>query len=456
MGDSTLSITVAVMLGCFALWRVLTRRFAHPADLATLSVLYYSLPLSFVALVLRNDDGRVYLHRAASDPDIALQSLHYAILAVISLKVGQWIAAAIANSKFRHLFPLKANDGRKARNFIILLLVVIICGIGLYGPAFFAGYAVESTEGSAALGNAFIYSSIEFIGLTFGYVLLVKTAHRDRPMSKVIWMAAIFLIVLALLRGKRLEVVSAFLPLALLSFGLSRWLNRPLSRLVLILSLAVVISLVASLRLGEAFNLPSLMFNLFSEGLFAGHSLPGIIDKIQMGQLDYEDGSRMLMGLLAVVPRFLWPEKDALLYAGNAALAGVAPLGGTTMLAEVVLQGGAVAVGLTFLVMGFVFQRFYAGIRYVGQDVAERRLPASVIGYLVCIAIFIPHFRDGIIPAMKISFQAVVYLAILAGLQSGAWSWRVLRMRRRTSESVQRDASPAKGLIDRKTGQALQ
>ncbi|ALS59542.1 hypothetical protein AT302_07030 [Pandoraea norimbergensis] len=444
------------MMGCFVLWRVLTRRFAHPADLAALSVLYYALPLSFVALVLRDDDGRVYLHRAASDPEIALQSLHYAILAVISLKCGQWIASTIGSGAVRHMFPLMPKDGRKARNFILLLMIVIVCGIGLYGPAFFAGYAVESTEGSAALGNAFIYSSIEFIGLTFGYVLLVKVAHKDRPISNVVWMAAIFLIVLALLRGKRLEVVSAFLPLALLSFGMSRWLTKPLSRLTLILSLAVVISLVASLRLGEAFNLPSLMFNLFSEGLFAGHSLPGIIEKIQMGSIDYEDGSRMLMGVLAVVPRFLWPEKDALLYAGNAALVGVSPLGATTMLAEVVLQGGALAVGLTYFVMGFVFQRFYVGIRYMASDVRERRLPLAAIGYLVCVAIFIPHFRDGIIPAMKISFQAVVYLAVLAGLQSSTWSWRLLRMRRVKPALVKESASSTQALIDRKTGQVLQ
>ena len=73
--------------------------------------------------------------------------------------------------------------------------------------------------------------------------------------------------------------------------------------------------------------------------------------------ISYEWGSRFLSALLGFVPRFIWPGKDAIVYAGNLALDGLSPLGATSILAEIVLQGGTIAVVFCYALMGVGFQR---------------------------------------------------------------------------------------------------
>ena len=420
MFELTWTLCAATCFATISLWRLLTDRFPHPADIATLSVFYYALPLAIVAAVFQDDGGLVFLNPAASDPVIALQSMHYAVLAVACLQLGRWLASKFRASETRLQFPLTARDAAKTRVFVALLIAQMSVGVLLYGSdTFFSGYAVESVEGTAALGNALIYSSIELIGLSLAYAFLINRASPARSLPKLLIIAAIVLLLMAVIRGKRLEIVSAFLPIGLMIFG-TRTFFRTIRRRVITLGIvALLISLLASLRLGEVPNLPSLLFNLFSEGLYAGHSLPGIIDKLNSGQIDYEYGVRVMGGLLAFVPRFIWPGKDQVLYAGNHALEGVSPLGATSMLAEVVLQGGAVAVVIWFLSMGFVFQRLYSSQDKLDQSLRARHLPAGMIGYLVAVSIFVPHFRDGLIPAIKIALQSSTFFAVLAGL-----TWR--------------------------------
>jgi hypothetical protein len=174
---------------------------------------------------------------------------------------------------------------------------------------------------------------------------------------------------------------------------------------------------VAVSRINAEFDLFAFNFYLLSEGLYAGHALPGSIHRLDSGMLGYENGLRYLNALLGFLPRFIWPDKDDFVYAADIAHEGVAPLGATSFLAEVVLQGGSIAVVLTHLVMGFLFARVTRFEAVWDSALASGRIPGRFIPYIVATAIFVPHFRDGIIPAIKLSLQAMVFLLILVGLQ---------------------------------------
>jgi hypothetical protein len=243
---------------------------------------------------------------------------------------------------------------------------------------------------------------------------------------------------LAAVRGKRLEVVSALLSVMILLFGTRKLFRSVRGRILTVAVLIVLVSTVGMLRLGAELDPLMMAFNFVAEGLFAGHALPGIIEKLDTYQVGYEYGKRAVLGLLAFIPRFVWPSKDDLIYGGSdyngadKALEGVRPLGASTILAEVVLQGGATAVIIWFGSLGYLFERLHSGLENFDTDMRERRLSGSTIGYLVSMTIFIPHWRDGMVPSIKLAMQASVFFYALAGL-----SWRLpltwgAVMRRRT------------------------
>jgi hypothetical protein len=236
---------------------------------------------------------------------------------------------------------------------------------------------------------------------------------------------------LAAVRGKRLEVVSALLSVGILLFGTRKLLRSVRGRILTVGVLIVLISTVGLLRLNAELDILMGAFNFVAEGLFAGHALPGIIEKLDTYQVGYEYGKRAVVGLLAFIPRFVWPSKDEMIYGStpqydgsgqyeDKALDGVRPLGASTILAEVVLQGGATAVIIWFGSLGYLFERLHSGLQNFDTDMRERRLSGSTIGYLVSMTIFIPHWRDGMVPSMKLAMQASVFFYALAGL-----SWRL-------------------------------
>ena len=429
MVELSFLLGAVVILGGLSIWRLFAYRFPHPADLATVSVFYYSLPLTLAALYLGDDSGSLFLHSAAADRDIAIQGLYYAVLAAACLQLGRYLAAKIRRSDVRFYFPLAASDTPKANAFILLLIAEICLGIVLFGPeVYFSGYNVDSKEASGTLGTALIYLSIEWLGLVISYELIVSRATLRRLSWPFVGLAVAVVISLGIARGKRLEVISALLPTGVIVFATSRFFRTMHSRVLIVVVAAVLISAMASLRFGEAPSVLSLLFNLTSEGLYAGHSLPGIIERINSGEIDYEYGARVAAGFLAFIPRFLWPDKDDMLYAGNAALDGVNPLGATSILAEVVFQGGATAVVLYFTILGFIFERVYKFVADFDVALAARRVPVAALAYLVIVTSLIPHFRDGLMPSIKIPLQSLAFLFALAGL---SWvpslTWRVVR-----------------------------
>jgi len=296
-----------------------------------------------------------------------------------------------------------------------------VLGVYLFGSdVFFSGYAIESALDSGNSGQALVYMAIELIGLTIAYAYLISLSTGQRLAMRLAVMAILVLLFLAAVRGKRLEVVSALLSVGLLVFATRKFFRSVRGRLLVVGVLAVLMTTVGLLRLGHNLELLQMAFNFVGEGLFAGHALPGIIEKLDTHQIDYEYGKRVVMSFLGIVPRFVWPDKDEFLYNGDKALDGVRPLGASTILAEVVLQGGIPAVIIWFGFLGFVFERLHHELRHFDANVQAGVLPASTIGYLISITIFIPHFRDGMVPAIKLAVQASVFFYGLAGL-----SWRL-------------------------------
>jgi oligosaccharide repeat unit polymerase len=396
-------------------------RFPHPVDVASIWVVFYTIPLAVVAIFFQDLGSLVFLHPAAGDPDIETQCLHYAAIALISLRLGEWLATRSPPSVAQTVFPLAVRDGGKIVIIIVALLVQMGLGIYFFGSEVFtSGYATESTSSTANSGQALIYMGVTLIGLTIAYAYLVSLATHRRVAVKICLLAFAALLALAAVRGKRLEVISALLSLLVLMFGTRKSFRSLRGRLLVVLMLALLQTTVGLLRLGQALGPGEMAFNLVAEGLFAGHALPGIVEKIDTNQVDYEYGKRAIMGVLAIVPRFVWPDKDELLYEGDKAMEGVTPLGANSILAEVVLQGGATAVVLWFGILGFAFQRIYSGLNNFDSDIANRRLSSSMIAYLATITVFIPHFRDGMLPAIKLTVQCWVFLYALAGL-----NWRL-------------------------------
>jgi hypothetical protein len=422
-----------------ATWRLLTYRFPHPADLIALSVFYYSIPLATFAIFLPDLGRLVFLHPAAVDRDISIQSIRFALLALVCLELGRRLAKKFRLNR-RIQFSVQPADWEKGIIVLGGLLCLIALGIALYGPAsFFAGYNVQSDQSTAALGNALIYASIELIGTTMGYMYITSKALRVRFASPLLLVAMAFLVFLAVARGKRLEVISAFLPLGVLLFAMHPLFRSARSRAVAIGVVAVLISVLASFRLGRAPTPVLVVYNFLTEGIFAGHALPGIIDRLNLGQVGYEYGTRVVLAVLAFVPRFIWPTKDDIVYAGNQALEGVSPLGATNILAEVLLQGGGIAIIIWYTCFGFLCERVYGGQRNFDGDLREGRISGATLGYLILVATFVPHFRDGIIPSIKLLLQVAVFLFALAGLApSLPINWRA-RIARRSSATAIRD-----------------
>jgi hypothetical protein len=411
-------LTVAGLFAIQSLWGLLVARFPHPADLATLAVFYYTLPLALAATLFPDVSELIFLHSAASNYDLALQSIAYTVLAALCLQLGRWAGTRLPVRAPRVQFALGQPDLLKTKLTLVGLLGAIILGVAMFGTdAFFAGYNVASQESTATLGTAVIYLSIEWLGLAMVYGVLASRASGRALGWGIITLTVASLLFLGAVRGKRLEIIAASLPVGVVLFATRKFLRSIHGRVLTVLSAAVLVSVLASVRLGGDLSLASVLFNLVSEGLFAGHVLPGILEKLNSGQIDYEYGRRVLGGLFAFVPRIFWPNKDDFLYSGNQVLEAVAPLGASSIVAEVVLQGGAIAVIAWFGSLGFLFERIHGGMKYFDAAIRARRLPGGVIAYLVVIASFIPHFRDGLMPATKIALQSAVFFAGVAGLR---------------------------------------
>jgi hypothetical protein len=392
------------------------QRFPHAADVATISTIYYSVPLSMAGFFSVNYRDVVFLSSAAADGGLAFKSMTFVVIALISLQVGRSAGSVIELDRTSYFSALNAQSTTRTGMSLILLVSITAFGIWLFGISeFLAGYATESEVGTASIGNALVYSAVECIGLAVAFALLIGRVKGKIPFKFLLLVALMVLIFVLLVRAKRLEVVSAFIPTAILLLSRRSSISTTAWRLIGTSIAVALLVVISALRASDTLDPFRTLYYFFSEGLYAGHSLPGIIDRIDLGMIGYEHGLRFLNALLGFIPRFVWPGKDDMVYAGNQVLEGVAPLGATNLLAEIVLQGGLIAVAISYVGMGYLFERLSRFDVVWDDALAQRYLPLRFGFYLIAVAIFIPHFRDGIIPAVKLSLQAAVFIVLLFG-----------------------------------------
>ena len=110
----------------------------------------------------------------------------------------------------------------------------------------------------------------------------------------------------------------------------------------------------------------------------------------------------------------MWPAKAQVVYGPDLIFEGISPLGATTMLTEIVLQGGMVAVALFYTLLGLFFERIERFQDVWDESVAAGSYPVRFGLYLIAVSVFILHFRDGVIPALKLTLQGLAFFLILA------------------------------------------
>lgn len=410
-------LTTALMV--LSAMRMLRSRFLRTVDLALLSTWYYTVPLATYGYFRYNPDGRIFLHAAAMDPAIAFQSLQYGTVAILSLLGGQLIGRAIGPTTLTSFYRVDLSGEMRARFAFFLMIALIGIGVVQFGVSqFLQGYATESDLQGATLGMALVYFAVGSLGLVIAYALLLHRMIGSRSLLFLILAAVLCGLAVLLIRAKRLEIVTMLLPAIILLLAGRSSLKVTASRLALGGIAILGLIGVSVVRVGDKLDLDTFNFYLLSEGLYAGHSLPGLIAWLKANMIDYEGGFRFLSALLAFVPRFIWPGKDDIVYAGNLALQDISPLGATSILTEIVLQGGVLAVLICYTLMGALFERASRFEAVWDVSIANGVIPRRFVAYLVLTTIFVPHFRDGIIPAVKLTLQAGVFMTVLVGFDS--------------------------------------
>jgi hypothetical protein len=411
---------IAYFAALYLLWmivifrRLLTSSLPRPTDVAQLSVFFYNAPLALVATLPIADalDGYpIFLNTIAGDVELAAKTLALAVVACASLELGRHLGGLRLWAAKYHTSLRVKTSLKLQRNAALLCfggLLTAFVGIAFFGvDSFFAGYAIESSSGSASEGSALIFFAYETIGLSAFIWLVCRHATGKRGGGWIVIISLTVIFTLTLIRGKRLELIIAMLPFILILW--STKLRSLGSRLAMAAFMVLAVSSMASFRFGEIPNAASLAFHIFSEGLYAGHVTPGLVEAVQTRSVPTEGGVRFLVAFAAMVPRFIFPAKDELIYQSLTDVSEFAPLGATSMLAEVYLQGGWFACVLFFGFVGVIGRKLEIKSLLGGGA----SVPIKTFLYIVFLCSFIPHFRDGIIPAIKIPYQLLIMLGFL-------------------------------------------
>lgn len=398
--------------------RLTGSRFPHGADLAQISTYYYSAPLAILAFLSIDLRNMTFLNEVSANSELAMISLRYVCIAMLSIEIGRYIGRTMGEAHFSYVFQI--NEMANIRSGLLNCAVLSLFPIGIYLFGlndFLQGYAAESYAEEASTGTALIYSAIEALGIILAFGVLARMTLKRFPMKPLIFLSIASIIGIFIIRVKRLEVISAMIPLAIILLAGRSRIKITMFRVVIGLGLVAALGIIAASRVSEQLNVETVIFYFLSEGLYAGHSLPGIINRIDIGMTGYEYGTRFFNSILAFVPGFLWAGKSDAVYGADLIFEGISPLGATTMLTEIVLQGGAVAVILFYGLLGVFFERVGRFADCWDDSITTGTFPARFGLYLLSVAIFIPHFRDGVVPALKLTYQGLVFFFFIAGIQ---------------------------------------
>jgi len=377
--------------------------------LVILSLFYYNAILAIVALhadFFSESDLPIFLNSAAMEQTVAEANITVSLIASTVLIMGVKLRQFLFRNKrrtFDYIIPVSISLQKWVGWLLLFAIILIILGIGKYGISnFLSGYKTGAESRDTTGGGALVYFSYELIGfLTFIWISSFLQIGKKNGISGVIT-SVLILLGITLIRGKRLEFVISLLPVIL--FYWETRLSNISSRLLFVSCGAVLLSVGATLRLDRIdFNI---LFNIFSEGIYAGHVMSGVLDAANSGVLHFEHGARFLLAGLAIIPNFLFLGNKDDIYS-TFSLQEYGPLGATSFLAEIYLQGGYFSVVLFFLMLGYICDAITISSVFRGN------LTIKKVIYIIFVCSFIPHFRDGIAPTIKIPAQILLCFGLL-------------------------------------------
>ena len=406
-----ISIIVAIYLVrvAISLRDILRDPLPHPADAILLSIFFYNAPLALISIYNLEwlfPEFKVFLNAESRDSYLAEKTMIICFVSVIGLEMGRRLffkykmseRYIVMNNSFSNA-SLIAIIGMSS----IVLFVAYTMGFGNY----FIGYNIDTNIINISDYIAFIYFCIEAVGIFFLFVFVNKEFGNRKFILVVFAILLSYIVFMALARGKRLELVVALLPLMLLFWSVR--LRSVSTRVFVAVGFLLAFSSLASLRFGQIPTFSAVFFNSFSEGLYAGHMTPGVINAIDYQGLRPEFGARFGIGFLAMIPRFMFPGKDQIVYQSITDITEFTPLGATSLLGEIYLQGGTLVVLLAFMGFGFLSRLFEVDRLY---EKGNKYFPLKSVYYLIFMGTFLFHFRDGIVVMIKLTLQMVIVVAL--------------------------------------------
>ena len=159
-------LAIVAVLGARAIIALGHNRFPHAADVATISTIYYSVPLSMAGYFSINYRDVIFLSSAAADAGLAFQSMAFVVVALISLQIGRSAGSVIVVDEIKQFSKLDTQSTNRTAILLSSLIGLTALGVWFFGlNEFLAGYATASDTGTAAVGNALIYLAVELMGL---------------------------------------------------------------------------------------------------------------------------------------------------------------------------------------------------------------------------------------------------------------------------------------------------
>jgi hypothetical protein len=400
-----------IFLFFLLLLKVISNRFINPLHFTLISFLYYSIPIIFVICFIDPDISRISYSR--DNLIIAKYCLFVIIISIVAIFSGFYIVNKI---KIRNNYYIKVTENKflGLKFFYYFFFILISIGILLYGPSIiFSGYNMQSDNNNASLGTALLFGSLEYFGILFSFTFIYKIMYGVIPLKKFFLFSIIILFILAIARGKRLEIFSALIPIIILNFAYSNFFKKRLHKFLLSVVIIILISLIAIFRTGGQFSINGVLYNFISEGLLAGMMLPSVMNLYISNQMFYEFGSRILVSFLSIVPSLVWINKNEYIIKFSQNFEGLTPFGAVSYLSEVFVQGGFIFLFFYFFIFGAFIAYIYKIKNHIDQDMKDKKISLQLILYLNYLTFSVPHFRDGIIVSNKSFIQATIFFLIL-------------------------------------------
>ncbi|MBS1643310.1 MAG: oligosaccharide repeat unit polymerase [Bacteroidetes bacterium] len=386
--------------------------------------IYYNALIPIFNSLNKNFIDEYGLTEAAKSNKFTTGQLLVIIVAVFSLYLGSKIKS---NSlyKFNYIIDITRTKGYKFLFLAYLLsFVCLIIFFAIPKDEFLDMYNLLS-EGEnfdyfyaqPSLSKIIFLSLIRFAGISITIYYIICILQNKKAEKYWVHLFSLFIFSLALLTGKRLEVVMTLACIYLFFIILK---VSPLKRFLFSVVTILILTIIGFSRLGSTNEMTLQKFSVYPllEGLFCNHKFVGYYEFIQTNKINYEYGQQFIAVIIAFIPRFIFINKGEILYT-NASNIGIeaAPLGGGSILADVYLQGGIFIVGIFYFLLGIMFQSIQVDEKDIDTLTKGKKLNLKHILYATTFTFFLINMREGLIVSCKTQLQIFFFILLIFWVQ---------------------------------------